>query len=359
MGGDPMKAEHPDAPILIVDDSEDLTKLCVRLLEMAGYRNVHATTDPRAALAMCATVIPDLVLLDLQMPFIDGFEVLTHIRASSPPVSRTPVIVLTGNDSMDTRTHALSIGATDFLGKPVDPVELVLRVGNHLKTRMLQVQLERHNELLRARVHQRTHELENARLEMLERLALAAEYRDDATHEHTTRVGLLSERIARVLGWPEEDVELIGRAAPLHDIGKIGVPDGILLKPGPLTPHERETMKRHTQIGGSILAGSRSRLLEMAEIIARAHHEQWDGSGYAGMRGAEIPMIARIVTVADVFDALQHKRPYKPAWPLDRSLAVIEGGRGKSFDPTVVDAFVSLVDAGQIPATAHSARIGA
>jgi putative two-component system response regulator len=204
--------------------------------------------------------------------------------------------------------------------------------------------LQNQNQILEGRVRERTRELEATRLEVLERLALAAEYRDDVTGQHTKRVGETSGTLARALKLPDEQVELIRRAAPLHDIGKIGIPDPILLKRGQFTPEEFEVMKTHTTIGAKIQAGSVYPLLQMAEIIALTHHEKWDGTGYAGLAGGAIPLPGRIVAVTDVFDALTHSRPYKPAFPVERALEIIRDGAGKHFDPVIVETFVSCLD---------------
>jgi putative two-component system response regulator len=198
--------------------------------------------------------------------------------------------------------------------------------------------------MLEAKVRERTRELEAAQIEIIERLARAAEFRDDNTGQHTERVGQMAALLARELGLPDAQVSLIRRAAPLHDVGKIGIPDSILLKLGKLTPAEFELVKTHTTIGARILSGSRFALLRLAEEIAFSHHEQWDGRGYAGLAGDQIPLAGRIVTVADVFDALTQKRPYKAAWPVEEAIAEIERQRGRQFDPDVVDAFLRMIE---------------
>jgi putative two-component system response regulator len=330
--------------ILIVDDEEQNVMLLERLLDVSGFTNVLSTTDSAEAVALCAAEQPDLLLLDLQMPHPNGFEVMRQLEPWTHGAARLPILVLTADSTRDTKTRALSSGASDFLNKPFDMTEVVLRVKNLLLTHVLSLELRDHNLLLERRVRERTRALEEARLEVVDRLALAAEYRDDSTGEHAKRVGRLAALIAGGLDLPEETVELIRLAARLHDMGKIAVSDSILAKPSTLTSDELEAMKMHTTVGGEILGRSRSDLLRMSEEIALTHHEWWDGSGYpAGLKGEQIPLTGRIVAVADVFDTLTHRQPSKPPWPLDRALAEFERLRGRHFDPQVVDAFLAVV----------------
>ena len=330
------------ARILIVDDEPANVLLLQRLLERAGYTNLVTTTESAQVVALCTQSPPDLVLLDLHMPAPDGFEVM---RQLDPWLSANalPVIVLTADTTREVRQAALAGGAKDFLVKPLDTMEVLLRIRNQLETRFLQVELRRRTLALEQRVYDQHEDLDDARLEMLQRLARASEYRDDNTGEHTQRVGRTSALVARTLDLGEEDVELIGHAATLHDIGKIAVPDLILLKPGRLTGEEFELIKTHVRAGADMLSNSRSPMLQVAERIALTHHEWWDGSGYlAGMRGDEIPLAGRIVAIADVFDALTHDRPYKQAIPLDQALGEIRSLSGRQFDPQVVEAFEAL-----------------
>jgi putative two-component system response regulator len=327
---------YPDARMLVVDDQPANVRLLERLLLRWGYQNVVSTTDSSRVVGLVEQDRPDLLLLDLAMPHPDGFEVM---RLLSDLVGRgvaVPILVLTADISTAVKQRALAGGASDFLTKPFDEPEVRLRVQNLLRTRMLQVKLEQ-------RVEERTRELEQARRETLERLALAGEFRDDETHEHALRVGRTAQLLAARLDLAEQEVELIGRAAPLHDIGKLGVPDAILLKPGRLTADEFAVMKEHTLIGARILAGSVSAVLRSGEVIARSHHERWDGGGYPdGLSGEQIPLAGRLVAVADVFDALTHERPYKVAWPQDEAVAEIRRVAGEQFDPDVVRAFDQL-----------------
>jgi cyclic di-GMP phosphodiesterase len=330
------------ARILIVDDEPANVALLERLLTQSGYVNLVTTTDSSQVLELCARMPPDLVLLDLHMPSPDGFEVLEQL---DPWISGRwlPVLVLTADATRDTKQRALANGAKDFLVKPLDAIEVLLRIRNLLETRFLQLEFRKQNLVLEQRVYDQSVDLSDARLEMLVRLARAAEYRDDDTGEHTQRVGRTSGLLADALGLETQEVELIRHAATLHDVGKIGVPDRILLKPGSLTAAEFEVMKGHVGVGAEILSGSRSPLLRVAEQVALTHHEWWDGSGYqAGLRADEIPLAGRIVAVADVFDALTHDRPYKSAAPLDQALEEIRGLSGRQFDPSVVAAFEHL-----------------
>lgn len=330
--------------ILIVDDQTENVVLLERLLAVSGFANVLGTTDSAKVVALCAEEQPDLLLLDLQMPHPDGFEVMRQLEPWTRDTTRMPILVLTADNTRDTKTRALSSGASDFLTKPFDTTEVVLRVKNLLLTRMQSLELRDQNLLLERRVRERTRALEEARLEVVDRLALAAEYRDDSTGEHTKRVGRSAALIARRLDLPEETVELLQLAAPLHDMGKIAISDTILAKPGALSPDELEAVKVHTTVGGEILGRSRSDLLRMSEEIALTHHEWWDGSGYpSGLKGEQIPLSGRIVALADVFDTLTHKRPWKPPWPHQRALAEIERLRGRQFDPQVVDAFLEAL----------------
>ncbi len=333
------------ACLLVVDDQEANVVLLERLLATDGFTNVVATTNSSEALSLCERHDPDLVLLDLQMPEPDGLEVMARLQSWVADTGRlpVPVVVLTADNTRESKREALSRGASDFLTKPFDTSETLLRIKNLLTTRLLQCELRTQNSTLERRVHDRTHELEAARFEVAERLALAAEYRDDDTGEHTRRVASLATALAHAQGLPPASVEQIRRAAPLHDIGKIAVPDSILLKAGRLTPEEFEAMKAHTTVGGRILAHSHSELLRMSEEIALTHHERWDGGGYPNaLAGDAIPLAGRIVAIADVFDALTHERPYKEAWSVPASLEEIERLAGTQFDPMLVNSFVSL-----------------
>jgi putative two-component system response regulator len=327
------------ASILIIDDEEGIVRLLERLLRRHGYTRIHGTTDPEDGLQFFSSGVVDLVLLDLSMPRMDGFQVLQRMKSMTAEDDYVPFLMLTGNTQREVRNQALASGARDFLAKPFDPDEALLRIRNLLDTRRLQRALALHNETLEARVRDRTRELEAAQLEILTRLALIAEYYDDDTADHTRRVSWLTERIARELDVPAADATLMGRAALLHDVGKIAVPASLTRKPGQLSSSERDQMERHAAVGAHLLAGSPLPLLRLAEEIARSHHERWDGLGYPNaLRGEEVPLSGRIVAVADVYDALTSVRPYKGAWTPARALDEVRDGAGNQFDPRVVAA---------------------
>lgn len=328
------------ARLLIVDDEEDNVQLLRRILESAGYEHIRSTNDPRDVPDLVRDFEPDLVLLDLLMPGRDGYDVLRDLRDDLSDNGYRPVLVLTSDHTRDAKRRALSGGAKDFLTKPLSPSEVRLRVRNLLETRFLHRELQEHNEQLEERVRKRTAALEEARLQTLHRLARAAEYRDDDTGQHTRRVGRSAARISEALGWGVRDVSKIRLAAPLHDVGKIGIPDSILLSSRRLTAEEFAVMKTHCAIGADLLSSPDVPLLGMAAEIALSHHEKWDGSGYPnGLAGEDIPLSGRIVAVADTFDALTHSRPYKHAWTVEAALEEIRRDAGLGFDPAVVAAF--------------------
>jgi putative two-component system response regulator len=331
-----------DDRILVIDDDPASTTLLSGMLARWGYSDVIVLNDSSLAVALCQRSQPDLVLLDLHMPDPDGMALLGALPTETRGVP-LPVLMLTADETREARREALEAGARDFVTKPFDGDEVALRVRNLLQTRGLSATLRRHRDELEQRVAQRTVELELARLETLERLALAAEFRDDDTGEHTRRVARTASQLAQALRVPTPDVERLSLAAPLHDVGKIAVPDAILLKPGKLTGAEYQVVQRHVLVGEEILRGSSSPVLQTAAEIALHHHERWDGRGYpAGLRGAETPLPARLVAVADVFDALTHQRPYKHAWPLDQAVTEIHDQSAGHFDPDVVAAFETL-----------------
>jgi len=332
-----------NARILIVDDEPANVDLLRRVLERAGFSRIESTNDSREAVELYVRFRPDLILLDLHMPHRDGLEIMDELNQIAE-ASYLPILMLTGDDTQEAKREALSRGAKDFLNKPFSKDEVLLRIGTLLETRFLYLQIQSQNQMLEAKVRDRTRELEAAQIETIERLARAAEFRDDNTGQHTARVGQMAALLARQIGMPDGQVALIRRAAPLHDVGKIGVPDSVLLKLGKLTAEEFEIVKTHTTIGARILSGSRFTILRLAEEIAFNHHERWDGNGYAGITGSAIPLAGRIVAVADVFDALTQKRPYKAAWPVAEAMAEIDRQRGRQFDPTLVDAFLRVVE---------------
>ena len=344
-----MSRTFRNARILMVDDEEANIEILRRTLSRAGFWRLESTQDSREAASLYVRHRPDLILLDLHMPHMDGLQVLDTLREIAE-ATYLPILILSGDLTPEARRDALSRGAKDFVNKPFQPDELLLRIKTLLETRFLYLEIQSQNQVLEAKVRERTRELVEAQIEIIERLAIAAEFRDDNTGQHTQRVGQMSALLARQLGLPDAQVSLIARAAPLHDVGKIGVPDTILLKIGKLTPAEFELVKQHTVIGARILSGGKFPLLRLAEDIAYSHHERWDGEGYAGLRKTDIPLAGRIVAVADVFDALTQQRPYKPAWPVGEAIAEIDRQRERQFDPGVVEAFLRVM--------ATTARLG-
>jgi cyclic di-GMP phosphodiesterase len=332
-----------NARILIVDDEPANVDVLRRLLERSGFTRVESTNDPREAANLYVRLRPDLILLDLHMPHMDGLAVMDRLNQLAE-ASYLPILILTGDMAPEARREALSRGAKDFVNKPFHSDEVLLRIRTLLETRFLYLQIQSQNQMLEAKVRERTRELESAQVEIIERLARAAEFRDDNTGQHTERVGQMAALIAKEIGLPDSTVSLIRRAAPLHDVGKIGIPDSILLKLGKLTDEEFALVKTHTTIGARILSGSRFSLLRMAEEIAFSHHEHWNGNGYEGLVGEAIPLAGRIVAVADVFDALTQKRPYKPAWPVADAIAEIKRQRERQFDPRLVDGFLTVIE---------------
>lgn len=333
-----------DSRILVVDDHEPNIALLRQVLRRAEYSNLVGTTDPYQALELYRAIEPDLVILDMHMPGMDGFAVMEQMRQEARAEEFVPVLILTADISPATRKQALGCEATDFITKPFDATEVLLRITNMLKIRSLHVQLQEQKRTLEERVAARTEELVIAKTELLSCLARAAEFRDDETGQHTQRVGGHAALTAQALGLSDEEAAMIRQAAPLHDLGKLGIPDTILLKPGPLSEEEMAAMRSHTELGAAILSRSHFPVLRMAEQIALTHHERWDGTGYPrSLSGDAIPLAGRIVAVADVFDALTHDRPYKQAWPVADAVAELLRQSGKHFDPAVVDAFLEAV----------------
>lgn len=320
------------------------------ILRMSGYTNIHGSSKPTEVRGLVEELHPDIIVLDLHMPELDGFGVMEEVKQIDEEQIYLPILVVSGDYAPEVKQRALSSGAKDFLNRPFDVIEIQLRIQNLLEARFLNLKLQEQNHGLEDAVYERTHELEQAHLDLKEaeieviaRLARAGEYHDNDTAQHTQRVSLIASLIAQTLGLEAADVELLRRVAPLHDVGKIGVPDSILLKSEKLTTLEFETIQKHCHIGAQMLSGGQAKLVQMAEQIALTHHENWDGSGYPqGLSGEEIPLEARILTVADVFDALTHDRPYKDAWPVGAALEEIRALSGRKFDPKVVEAFLTL-----------------
>ncbi|MCA9836135.1 MAG: response regulator [Trueperaceae bacterium] len=330
------------AKLLIVDDEQVNLILLERILRDCGFQNMLTAQSAEEAQDLLDSSF-DLVITDHRMKKITGLEFIKFIRETLG--DDLPVLLASSELSLDLEQTALDLGANDFLPKPFRAPRVRARVTNSLRHRQVRQQLNSQIAQFDLELRKRTKALQQAHLEALERLALAAEYRDYMTGRHTHRVGLLSARIAGELGLPEIEIDLIRRAAPLHDVGKIGIPDSILLKPGKLTSQEYEVMKTHVQLGLKLLSPNTSRLVRMAKLIALTHHERWDGSGYPrGLIGQDIPLVGQIVAIADVYDALVSKRPYKHAWKTDEAIDEIKTYRGTWFAPEVVDAFLTVAD---------------
>lgn len=330
--------------IFVVDDELVNLKLLEKTLRSAGYTNLVLISDPHQVLPAYQEHNPSLILLDLNMPGFDGYQVMEQLGNLNDPML-PPIVILTAQNQQEYLLRALEAGARDFVSKPFDRRELLMRVRNfldaHLAHRLVHDQ-KNHLEML---VEKRTQELQETRLEIIRRLGHAAEYRDEETGNHIIRMSKMCALLAGKAGWSKEQCDLILQASPMHDIGKIGIPDAILLKPGKLDPQEWQTMKAHAEIGGRLLEGSDNELMVMAREIAINHHEKWDGSGYpSGLEGENIPLSGRIAALADVFDALTSARPYKKAWPIADAVRLIRESRGKHFDPELVDLFLDDVD---------------
>lgn len=335
--------------ILIVDDEDANIRVLTRFLAREGYADVHATTDARQALPLFLETDPDLILLDLRMPFLNGMAVLEALSRATGPGAYVPVLMLTGDTSPEARKQALALGAHDFLTKPFDFFEARYRIRNLLHTRRLHVELRARNEELERRVRSGAEERERMHGLLLERLAARAGAGGEG-EPHPPRAGRVAAAIARALELPDEQVRLIGRAAPLHDLGRFATSDAILRKSGTLDDAEVEAMEAHAQTGAALLAGGATATMDLAAQIAGAHHERWDGTGHPrGLRGDEIPASARIVAAADLYVALASHRPHRPALQRDGIIGELRTHRGAGFDPAVIDALIRLVEQGTDP----------
>ena len=328
--------------MLIVDDQDSNVLLLERMLRGAGYAAVSSTTDPCEVVALHREHHYDLILLDLQMPLLDGFGVMEQLKELDPD-GYLPVLVITAQP--DQKLRALQAGARDFISKPFDRAEVLLRVAGMLEIQLLNKELLGQNDLLQAKVRERTAELRASYLETVFTVSLAAEHRDADTGSHLRRISGLCRTIAQALDADDEFVEGLYFASPMHDIGKIGVPDSVLLKPGAFTPAEWEIMKLHTVNGEKILSNGSSPYLRMGALIALSHHECWNGEGYPhGIVGEAIPYAARILKICDIYDALRSERPYKQAFEHAEAMDIIVSGDDRTspdhFDPVVLAAFV-------------------
>ncbi|TBW38730.1 response regulator [Siculibacillus lacustris] len=330
--------------VLMVDDNMTNLALVRQLVTRVGDCEAVAMADPVAALALASDRVFDLVLVDYMMPELDGIEFIRRLRRL-PTHEHVPVVMVTTADEREVCLEALQAGATDFLTKPLDPTEFKVRVRNLLALRSAQKALADRAAALDVEVAAKTRELLDREREIVWRLSKATERRDTDTGDHIARMSRICRVIAEALGVSEEECRLLEIASQMHDVGKVGIPDEILFKPGKLTPEERVVMETHAMLGWDILSGSPSKLLQMAAEIALSHHEKWDGTGYpARLAGEAIPLVGRITALADVFDALMSVRPYKAAWTLEAARTLIEEGRGRHFDPACVDAFFSRWD---------------
>jgi len=331
-----LECEPTGHRILVVDDEKDIRELMEIAITSRGH---HCTIVPdgEAAIRMMRDEQPEVVITDVEMPNMDGVELTKRIKAEFT----ADVIILTGYAPQHAYAEFIEIGASDFVRKPVTPSEVIARLERVLAERCLKAEsLSAHQKLVAA------HEaLQASYLDTIHRLVVATEYKDEDTGDHIVRIGRLGALLAKRRGLSDREVEHIGFAAPMHDIGKIGIPDHILLKPGKLTAEEFEIMKTHTTIGARILSKSKSEIIRCAQQIAISHHERWDGSGYPqGLAGERIPITGRIVALADTFDALTSRRPYKEPYPLEQTLAIMQQSRGSHFDPDLLDLFMASID---------------
>lgn len=321
--------------ILIVDDNLKNLQLTAKILKDEEFL-ISLAQNGKAAIQQLEKYTPDLILLDIMMPEMDGYEVCRRLK-SDFTTKHIPVIFITAMTGVEDEKKGYDVGCVDFITKPISPPIVQARVKTHLA-------LYNQNRELDRKVSEKTKQLNETRLQIIQRLGRAAEYKDDETGMHVIRMSYYSRLLAIAAGMSEAEAETFVNAAPMHDIGKIGIPDNILKKPGPLTDEEFDIMRSHTVIGGEIIGDDASELLRLARIVAVSHHEKWNGKGYPlGLSGEEIPKVGRIIAIADVFDALTSSRPYKKAWPVEKAIALLIDEKGQHFDPHLVDLFVEIM----------------
>jgi len=335
------------ATVLVVDDQLHNVKLLEALLHAEGYATIAARNGSEA-LALAATNMPDLILLDIMMPDMDGFETVARLKAD-PRTKPVPVIMVTALDDRESKMRALEAGAEEFLSKPIDRADLRVRVRNLLRLKEYGDFLADHNRILEEQVRQRTAQIEEAYRDTVFTLVRASEHKDEETGHHIRRISYYCKEMAAAMDLPADFRSAIYHASPMHDIGKIGIADHVLLKPGGFTPREWVIMRTHCTLGASILGSGTSPYIRMGAEIALNHHERWDGSGYPnGLKGEAIPLAARIMQICDVYDALRSRRPYKPAIDHARTIEIITRGDGRvepgHFDPEVLACFTTLAD---------------
>ncbi len=326
--------------VLLVDDTKANIDILVQTLK--NDFKLGVALNGKRAIEYVNENHVDLILLDVLMPEVDGFAVCRTLKKNRFTAD-IPIIFITAMDAPEHKTKGFEMGAVDYITKPFDITEVKARVQTHLTLVLAQAELKEQNVVLEKKVKERTKELEETQIEIINRLGLASEYRDEGTGQHVRRMSEYCRMLGKSAGLSEDEYELLALASTMHDAGKIGIADDILLKPGALNDSEWEEMKNHSLIGGELLSGSNSKLMQLAETIAKTHHERWDGTGYfRGLQGEEIPLCGRIVCLCDVFDALVSERPYKRAWSVDEAMDEIGQWSGTHFDPVLADKFIGL-----------------